>query len=986
LPTVEYHVVLQSVYYWYTNNTSWWADTDGRVCALIDTSKFVNPKFYFEVVIRIDTAAGTAYARLLDMGTSDVVQGGTEVSGSVISTQSTTFIRLRSGELALTSGNRYRIEIKSSGAAYGVLLDAAKIIVEDDISGGWTKGEESVSHTSNTWYTPTTGDVWDTVMDPEIYKHETSPRDGTLATYFEACLACSKANTTVRARLIEHSNPDLSDTGTVVTGSQVNVTPASADIPVRARSGAITLQDGKYYAVQITCATANKTVTVTGNVIIIQQSGTITKTQLHRRVAFWQDGTSSTEYEPRWKYTYLDRSKLPPIATFYFETSALVSSGGQGDARLYNKDDGTGVSGSAIDETSTTCYFRRSGSISLTDLKQYDAQIRTHNASYTYTCSAAYLVINAQLAVAVYKLVENLSILRDSLSRRAIARRTFSEDLSALRHVFSQLYTELIFDYKFIQNLSAITDVFSFSPRRWFGTFRENLSAMTDIFSLSMLHANFPYKFTQSLHIFARHSRVVAYDRRISAAGMKEVSEKTTSLIRANSRVGIFYAAQKCIRKLGDGSLMAVVEDRGNYYGYLMRSEDGGKTWSEVANTGETMGVDCNYEADVDGSGNVYVVWSTAAGAYVYLIKFTRSGSTWSRGSRETVAGSDSVWPNKRGGPVDIWVAPNGVAFVAYQNYYDAAAGIRRRNADGTYETAVKVYDGGSNVDAVVRICGYRANDGTNRIVLSVRTGSGAATAYYSTNMGVNWNLIGALGVEPETCAMGSGYKEAFVYISAGNVMIKVKDSPYTTYTVDDSGQCNHSSCSVYGNTIRVTYRYNGLNSNGDIAYKVSTDFGQTWGERVVLTNDATVDDWPVLDYDGDAINIAWERGNDVYCLSIYTLVQAGMIYVQDTHRRAMAMSRRLKQDLSGISHVFSSAFPLKVWKFVEALIIQSISSRRTSHTRKASETTLVRDAIKFAYTPFRVAVAAEFYLRKAKRFVLSRVRKQRGKAEFDLT
>jgi len=342
----------------------------------------------------------------------------------------------------------------------------------------------------------------------------------------------------------------------------------------------------------------------------------------------------------------------------------------------------------------------------------------------------------------------------------------------------------------------------------------------------------------------------------------------TNYLVRSNSRVTGYGRPCKRTRRLSDGSIVVAVIDRTNYYGYLRRSTNGGQNWSDIGNSGEAVGTanDNNMMIDVDSSDNIYMVFTKASGGAVYLYKFTRSGDSWTKGSSETVATADSTFPKKRGGTIDIWVAPNGVCFVAYGNYYDAAGGIRRRNADGTWETAIKVWDGGSNIDTLPMICGYRAADGTNRIALYIRSASNQARAYYSTNMGANWTYISDLGTEAKFVSIGSGYKEAYAYVSSGNIRLKVKDSQWNTYTVDNSGLCDNPSVSIAGNLIRVAYRYNGNNSAGDIAYKISGDLGQTWGSRVDVSNDATAEDFPAIDYDDDGgINIAWERGTEVY-------------------------------------------------------------------------------------------------------------------------
>lgn len=480
LAAVVQYAVDILIYRWYGTNTAWGEAVGGRSCVLVDSSKFVNPKFYFEAVLRIENASATASARLLDIGTSDVVSGGTEVAGSVLSTQSTDFVRVRSGALSLTSGNRFRIQSKTNNASYNAYTDAARIIVEDDISTGWTKGEEAVDVFMPTTYTPSVGDTWITPTSTPIHKYEASPRDGSVALYFEACLSCDAASQTVRARLIEHSNPDLSDTGTAVANSEVSVTPATADVPVRARSAGISLQDGMYYAVQITCATANKQVQLQGAKVIVQQSGTLTKTQLRKRVGRYLY-TSGTAWLRTESQAYLEKPKLPRNRSYSYECTMRISdSAAVAYCDLYNLGDSASVSGSQLQTNSTLRRWLRSSGLALIDLKDYDARLRSGTSGYTNYMAAAYLVMDVSTVFAFpYNLLEdlsmlrdafnwhpkiwigtfkeNLSALRDALSRRKATRRSFPEDLSVSRDIFSSSYGGF---YKFtlVQDLFVLRD------------------------------------------------------------------------------------------------------------------------------------------------------------------------------------------------------------------------------------------------------------------------------------------------------------------------------------------------------------------------------------------------------------------------------------------------------------------------------------------------------------------------------------------------
>jgi len=408
LDPVEYQIDLVGRSF-VSYSTTWSEPTLFKGCVLIDSSKFVNPAYYFEVVLSIDNAIATASAHLVDQGTSDVCNGGTEVTGSVLSTQSTDPVRLRSGALSLTSGHRFRVQIKTDNINYGANIWAGRIIVQDNISAGWTKGEEAVELGDFESYTPATANLWKTVAEHPIYKYETSPRDGTLTAYFEACLGCGTAGKTVKARLIGHSNPDLSDAGTALTGSEVSVAPASADVLVRVRSSIITMTDGKYYAVQITCASAGRTVHLSLAKIIIQQSGTITKTQLHKKIATYRYLAAGDVWSLRKQQIYLDKSKLPSNQTYYYQGIIHTSNASYlAQTDLYNITDSVSVTDSALGTYSVPYIWLRSASLSMADLKEYSSRIRIQTGASVYI-SASYLVINVVMPVTGWRKLQYLS-------------------------------------------------------------------------------------------------------------------------------------------------------------------------------------------------------------------------------------------------------------------------------------------------------------------------------------------------------------------------------------------------------------------------------------------------------------------------------------------------------------------------------------------------------------------------------------------------
>jgi hypothetical protein len=338
---------------------------------LIDTSKFVSPTLYFEAVLKAQSGY-TIYAQLYD------ATSGSAVSGSELSTSNTTTTRLRSGSLTLTSGHEFKVQTYVTGGSSSYIY-ALRIIVIDDISAGWSAAEEQVEigdgseNTSNTSYT-------DLTYQP-IFLYEASPRDGTITVYFEACLYAASSDTAYA----EFYDKTAGSAVVAVSTSNTSVT--------RVRSAAITLTDGDEYVVKIKC-TAGGGAYITGAKLIIQQSGTITKTQLSKKVAL-SIYSLSTSYVRCYNQTLLDESQLPSSLTFYYQTTLKISNASYtAYSELYDIDDSVVVSGSEQITSSTSWVRLRSGSLTMTDQKQYDAQLKTSSASGTAYITASWLIIN----------------------------------------------------------------------------------------------------------------------------------------------------------------------------------------------------------------------------------------------------------------------------------------------------------------------------------------------------------------------------------------------------------------------------------------------------------------------------------------------------------------------------------------------------------------------------------------------------------------
>lgn len=380
MTTIEYSIDLNNTT-GYANSTSY-ADllVDRRPCVLIDTSKFVNPKIYFEATLVAPAAGNISYARLVSQGTSDDASSAvSEVAGSELSHDTTTYTKYRSGALTITSGHRFRVQIKNTTASTSIILRAAKIIIIDDISAGWSKGEESIDIGAPFETTTSTAAV--ALNYQPKYLHESIKRDGTVTIYFESMLYSSSAGKSVECSLWNETD-----------GTQVTEVATTSSTPVRIRSASISLTNGKVYVVKKRSSSA-KTCTVSDARIIIQQNGAITKTQLHKKVGHLSSTTSLTYVTTLWLF-YLDKSNYINQVSYYVQSTQRVSVDTiTGYLELQNRSDAVSVPNSELTTTSTTWARLRSIALALTDLRDYTSRLKVSAAGTVYH-AASFVIID----------------------------------------------------------------------------------------------------------------------------------------------------------------------------------------------------------------------------------------------------------------------------------------------------------------------------------------------------------------------------------------------------------------------------------------------------------------------------------------------------------------------------------------------------------------------------------------------------------------
>ncbi len=260
-----------------------YVETTNPAYIYLDTSLYSGATYYFEAVIK--TSAGTGYAQLYDTA-------GNAISGTEVSTASTTRVRVRSAAFTPSATGTYTVRIKNNGSNTTTYYRASIVVVQ---SGTAITATESripllgqLQTTASASYVDLSTIYWN------WFQYTSANWDGTIAIYLEATLKTTGGTATVAL----HNSSD-----TLVTSSECATTSASY---VRIRSSAISLSNATNYKVRF--KTSAGTVSIADAQIVIQQTGTITKTESHipllrATVSVSASGASYTDMDMPTDYT-----------------------------------------------------------------------------------------------------------------------------------------------------------------------------------------------------------------------------------------------------------------------------------------------------------------------------------------------------------------------------------------------------------------------------------------------------------------------------------------------------------------------------------------------------------------------------------------------------------------------------------------------------------------------------------------------------------
>ncbi len=333
-------------------------------------------KVYMEVMLKTSNASYATYAMLY-------TTGGAAVTGSDISTTSTTSTWLRSSNFKanLTDNTNYYLRLKVANAAATATVYAARLVVEQ--TGAITKTESQISlggQVSSTTNTSGTNHAY-----LHYFYWDAKKFDGAVNVYFEATLRNTSAFFTSYAWLADDSN-------TLVTGSTVSVSGTTAN---RARSSAITLVDGTTYHARLRTNNGGGTCQVSDVRLIVQQTG-FTKTETHfvlspRQFTDTSTGSGGTNMGNNIVWNYNSNEWIVAVNNVYFEaTIATSASTGYLDLNDGSTDLVT------ISTTSSTKARVRSSAIIPANNTNYDGQAHVGSAA-TMDIAGVRLIIHTQL-------------------------------------------------------------------------------------------------------------------------------------------------------------------------------------------------------------------------------------------------------------------------------------------------------------------------------------------------------------------------------------------------------------------------------------------------------------------------------------------------------------------------------------------------------------------------------------------------------------
>lgn len=367
-----------------TTTSATYTETTNPTYIYLDTSLYNGATYYFEAVLK--TSAGTAYAQLYDTA-------GNAISGTEVSTASTTLVRVRSAAFTPSATGTYTVRIKNNGTNTTTYYRSSIVIVQSASTISTTETRIPLVGRANT----TTGAAYAdlSTIDWGFFRYTSANWDGTIAIYLEATIKTTAGTGTVA--LHDSSN-------NLVTNSECTTTSSSY---TRVRSSAISLTNATDYKIRV--KTTAGTFSVSDAHIVIQQTNNPTKTECYipinkTTIAYSATGGFATSNMPT---DYTSTNWYGNSVIWFHEISAN-SNTASGAFEIYKETDAARLTGSYILSTAPSTITRyRSGALTMPSSQSIIS--RTDSAAgtiytplsslialltWTNTASSGFVVIN----------------------------------------------------------------------------------------------------------------------------------------------------------------------------------------------------------------------------------------------------------------------------------------------------------------------------------------------------------------------------------------------------------------------------------------------------------------------------------------------------------------------------------------------------------------------------------------------------------------
>lgn len=256
-----------------------------------------------------------------------------------------------------------------------------------------------------------------------------------------------------------------------------------------------------------------------------------------------------------------------------------------------------------------------------------------------------------------------------------------------------------------------------------------------------------------------------------------------------------------------------------NYICEYTRTSDGGNNWTSGVMTGYTTGYGNSMIFGYDALTAWVPVWNATAGGGA-IIKTTDGGTTWNAQTTAT------------------FTAPNGFPNVVH--FWNADTGFCMGDPNDGYFEIYTTTDGGTNwirvnsTDIPANVSGEYGVTGYYSVVGStVWFSTNKSNIFKSSDYGQTWSLI--------TTPIVSGKQFAVKFRSLNDGIIKMNETPYSTYETHDGGATwtmlgfngnwyNSDFCYVPGTTDTwVSVGADATTPFMGISY--STDGGHNWSD-----------------------------------------------------------------------------------------------------------------------------------------------------------